>query len=368
MAAARDVEARRRRSRAGATSSRSRRGRRGRRRRRSARSAPAALEMPSARAVTSPTRSANRRSSSASALSAACEILVSSSPSSTVVKRMALAMVWRWMKRGVGLHLVGMRGRRLDEIAEHIVVLDLERADADVAAIARLQLQDQLARIVAQRAPLVEVRQIARRDEAAVAREQRQARRPARASGGRPARHDGRDRSAPVAASGGGEPKRASANKRLDAGAPPAGRRGSRRGRAGRRGPATGARARVPGPAPASGARAGPRAGASRSSRCATASWRAAIAAMSVSGAASHSPSRRAPAPVTVRSMVASRQPCRSPVRVRAQFQVAAGGGVDLQDRAGADARELRQARHLALLGQLDIVEDARRRRRARRG
>ena len=42
-----------------------------------------------------------------------------------------------------------------------------------------------------------------------------------------------------------------------------------------------------------------------------------------------------------------------------AELEVAAGGGVDFQDRAGADARELRQARHLALLGQLDIVEDA---------
>ncbi len=62
-------------------------------------SAPAAFEIPSARAVTSPTRSANRRSSSATALSAACEILVSSSPSSTVVKRVALAVDWRWMKR-----------------------------------------------------------------------------------------------------------------------------------------------------------------------------------------------------------------------------------------------------------------------------
>ncbi len=36
-----------------------------------------------------------------SARSAALAILVSSSASSVVVKRMALAMVWRWMKRAL---------------------------------------------------------------------------------------------------------------------------------------------------------------------------------------------------------------------------------------------------------------------------
>jgi hypothetical protein len=75
----------------------------------------------------------------------------------------------------VRLHLVMLRRGRLDEIAQHVVVLDFERADAEVGAVARLQLQDQLARIVAQRAPLVEVGQVAGRDEAAVARQQRQA-------------------------------------------------------------------------------------------------------------------------------------------------------------------------------------------------
>ena len=41
----------------------------------------------------------NTASSIASARSAALAILVSRSASSVVVKRMALAMVWRWMKR-----------------------------------------------------------------------------------------------------------------------------------------------------------------------------------------------------------------------------------------------------------------------------
>ena len=64
----------------------------------------------------------------------------SSSPSSTVVKRVALAIVWRWMKPAVRRQLLRMRRRRLDVVAEHVVVPDLERGDAGLAAIARLQL------------------------------------------------------------------------------------------------------------------------------------------------------------------------------------------------------------------------------------
>ena len=116
-------------------------------------------------------------SSSASARSAAEAMRASSSTSSTVVKRIAPAMVWRWMK------VARMRGfssaspcrlRHLDVIAEHVVVLDLERRDAGLVGVARLQRGDHAPALVAQRARLVERGEARRRDEAAVARDERQ--------------------------------------------------------------------------------------------------------------------------------------------------------------------------------------------------
>ena len=50
-------------------------------------------------AMTAARNSSKARSSMASACSAALAIRLSRSESSTVVKRMALALVWRWMKR-----------------------------------------------------------------------------------------------------------------------------------------------------------------------------------------------------------------------------------------------------------------------------
>ena len=79
-----------------------------------------------------PPRSRPRRarrsssSSSASALSAAVAMRRSSSPSSTVVKRMALAMVWRWMKPADSVSFSRWIAVDLDVIAQHIVVADLE--------------------------------------------------------------------------------------------------------------------------------------------------------------------------------------------------------------------------------------------------
>ena len=64
--------------------------------------------MASARAVTSVTSSSNSVSSTASALSAASAILRSSSFSSTVVKRTALASVWRWMKVSAALPVISL--------------------------------------------------------------------------------------------------------------------------------------------------------------------------------------------------------------------------------------------------------------------
>ena len=57
--------------------------------------------------------------------------------------------------RTVG-HRSGIAGGDFDEIAEYIVVLDLERADAGVFGILQLQAGDDAARLVAQRPHLVE--------------------------------------------------------------------------------------------------------------------------------------------------------------------------------------------------------------------
>ena len=57
--------------------------------------------MASACPTTAATISSKAASSIASALSAALAMRLSRSASSVVVKRMALAMVWRWMKRAL---------------------------------------------------------------------------------------------------------------------------------------------------------------------------------------------------------------------------------------------------------------------------
>ena len=67
-------------------------------------------------------------------------------------------------------------------------------------------------------------------------------------------------------------------------------------------------------------------------------SSRASIAAGSVSGAASRSASRRAPPAVTVRSMAASSEPCRSPASAARELEIAPRRGIDLHDRAGGEA------------------------------
>ncbi len=112
-----------------------------------------------------------------SARSAALAILASSSPSSVVVKRTWPASVWRWMKvalSGAAHQLLAVLRGHLDEIAEHVVVPDLQRAHAGLVGVARLQRGDHPARFVAQRARLVERGVVAGAHEAAVALEQRQ--------------------------------------------------------------------------------------------------------------------------------------------------------------------------------------------------
>src|SRR5262249_51198274 len=58
--------------------------------------------------------------------------------------------------------------------AEHVVVPDLQVGNAGLPAIARLELEDQLAAVVPERAELVELGAIALGDEAAVAGHERQ--------------------------------------------------------------------------------------------------------------------------------------------------------------------------------------------------
>ena len=83
------------------------------------------------------------------ALSAAVAMRRSSSPSSTVVKRVALAMVWRWMKPADLVSFSRWIAVDLDVIAQHIVVADLEGGDAGLPAIALLQLEHQAPALVA---------------------------------------------------------------------------------------------------------------------------------------------------------------------------------------------------------------------------
>ena len=73
-----------------------------------------------------------------------------------------------------GGQLVGMARRYLDVIAKHIVVPDLQGRHAGLFGILRLKPGDETARIVAQRAGLVEIGGITFGNEAAVTRHKRQ--------------------------------------------------------------------------------------------------------------------------------------------------------------------------------------------------
>jgi hypothetical protein len=68
----------------------------------------------------------------------------------------------------------GLLGRRVDVIAKHAIVLELQAGDAGFFGVAGLQSGDDLAAVVTQRARFIEYGIVSRRDETAVAREQRQ--------------------------------------------------------------------------------------------------------------------------------------------------------------------------------------------------
>ena len=116
-------------------------------------------------------------SSSFSARSAAEAMRASRSISALVVKRIAPAMVWRWMKvascGGFSSASPAACGVSM-KIAEQIVVLDLELADAGLFGIARLHVGDHAPALVAQRAALRRARAKAGAHKAAVALVERQ--------------------------------------------------------------------------------------------------------------------------------------------------------------------------------------------------
>ena len=203
-------------------------------------------------------RAGSRRSASRSPAHAppALRIFVSISASASVVKRTALAVVWRCTKSSASggvQHPLGVRRRRLDEVAEHVVVPDLQRPDPAPPHVLGLQLGDDPAPLVAQPPRLVELRVVARRDEAAVAHQQRRLGDQRRRRAGRPAPRARRAPPAPRPAPPAARPPAPRAAAR-----PAPARRGSPRGRAARRGRAPAATARAPGPAPCAAARAPP--------------------------------------------------------------------------------------------------------------
>ncbi len=221
---------------------------------------------------------------------------------------------------GGGEQLVAVLRGHLDEIAEHVVVPDLQAAHAGRLGIARLQGGDDAARLVAQGARLVERRVVAVAHEAAVALEGRQfvgerrgefGRQHAVGSDARLQRFGnfgGVSFSAPSARARSAAASRPSRMAARSRGPPrPTTRRDSARARSG----AAASRERVSARVAASSAKA------------ATASSRRAIAAGSVSGADSRCASRREPAAVTVRSMLSSSEPRRSPDSVRISSRLA---------------------------------------------
>ena len=76
-----------------------------------------------------------------------------------MVKRTWPASVWRWMKvafSGAREQLLAVLLGDLHEVTQHVVVAHLERADAGLVRVARLQRRHHAARFIAQRAGLVE--------------------------------------------------------------------------------------------------------------------------------------------------------------------------------------------------------------------
>ena len=128
-----------------------------------------------------------------------------------------------------------MVGGHLDVVAEHIVVPDLQRADAGLLDQVALHAGDDPARLVAQRPHLVELGVVARAHEAAVALQQRQFVGERRVEmRGEVARQRARAPRSAAASSGGQRRARQAARAIVARGVEA--RRAARRDRAGRRG------------------------------------------------------------------------------------------------------------------------------------
>ena len=263
------------------------------------------------------TISSNSAASSASALSPASAMREARLASSSVEKRTAPAMVWRWRKRLlVGHQLVGMLLADFDEIAQHAIVLDLELADAAALAVLAFQPGDDAAGFIAQGAHLIQRRMRAGPDEAAIARQIRRLVHQQEFQPVGQTRHRGdvlrsASRSPPA-------PRRpAPACARLSRKARAAFTPSRRLARS--RGPPRATDSRPSARAISGAARKASRAWRRSSeslAKASTASCRARIAFTSVSGAASRAASSRAPDAVTVRSIPASSEPLRWPDRV----------------------------------------------------
>ena len=74
------------------------------------------------------------------------------------------------LRQGRGEHLLRMGGGGLDEIPQHVVVLDLQRLHPGIGDVIRLQLGDHAAPLVPERSGRVEIGVMPGRDEAAIPR------------------------------------------------------------------------------------------------------------------------------------------------------------------------------------------------------
>ena len=226
-------------------------------------------------------------------------------------------MVWRWTKvslPGRLQQLLAGRLRHLDEVAEHVVVPDLQRAAAGLVGVARLERGDDAARLVAQ---LAQPRRARRRSPRARSR-----RRASAAAARRRAPRASASASVRVERGAGVAPPRASsvgsiaARRRARA---EVARRAQGRRAGGEVARAAAAEARRDSARARSGARL-QRCARRRSRRSPSLDERRrprraarAIAARSVSGAGEPLGEQPRAARVTVRSMAASRLPARSP-------------------------------------------------------
>ena len=208
----------------------------------------------------------------------------------------------------------------LDEVAQHVVVAHLERADAGLVRVARLQRRHHAARFIAQRAGLVERAVVAGAHEAAVALQIRQIVGKRR----RERRDDGivrrRERTRRLGDFVGRFQCGEAARQLLRRREPVADRRKIARAAALKHQPRQRAREIRRGRELRPDFCARPR---RRRRTAPTASRRLPIAAGSVSGAASRWLKSRAPATVTVRSIASQSEPRRSPESVRISSRLA---------------------------------------------